>query len=149
MIVSAQALRLLADLAAPSPQAWFGTRRPVPRAVIETAMAESATHTRNLTRRAVRALRQIDGLTVYEPDERAPLVSFTVAGLDPMAIAEALDRRGVEARAGCHGATLAHRALGLDPPAGCRLSFALYNTTEEVDRATSAVAEIATRAYAR
>src|SRR6185312_3575543 len=29
---------------------------------------------------------------------------------------------GVESRAGCHCATLAHHALGLNPPASCRLS---------------------------
>jgi selenocysteine lyase/cysteine desulfurase len=39
-------------------------------------------------------------------------------------------------------ATLAHRALGLDPPASCRLSFYLYNTVEEIDRAAGALAWI-------
>ncbi|HWB35209.1 MAG TPA: aminotransferase class V-fold PLP-dependent enzyme, partial [Rugosimonospora sp.] len=73
---------------------------------------------------------------------RAPLVAFNVAGHNPMDLAGALDALGVEARAGCHCATLAHHALGLDPPASCRLSFAVYNTPEEVDRATAAVARI-------
>ena len=49
----------------------------------------------------------------------------------------------MESRAGCHCATLAHRALGLNPPASCRLSFYLYNTPGEVDRAVDAVAAIA------
>ena len=49
----------------------------------------------------------------------------------------------MESRAGCHCATLAHHALGLNPPASCRLSFYLYNTPGEVDRAVEAVAEIA------
>jgi cysteine desulfurase/selenocysteine lyase len=61
-----------------------------------------------------------------------------------MAVAEALDRAGIEARAGCHCATLAHHSLGLDPPASCRLSFYLYNTPTEVDQAVAAVAAIAT-----
>jgi len=59
-----------------------------------------------------------------------------------MGVAEALDTYGIEARAGCHCATLAHHALGLDPPASCRLSFALYNTAEEVDRAVAALARV-------
>jgi cysteine desulfurase/selenocysteine lyase len=50
----------------------------------------------------------------------------------------------VESRAGCHCATLAHHALKLNPPASCRLSFYLYNTPEEIDRAVAAVAAIAT-----
>ncbi len=58
-------------------------------------------------------------------------------------MAEALDRAGVEARAGCHCATLAHHALGLSPPASCRLSFYLYNTPGEVNQAVAAVAAIA------
>jgi hypothetical protein len=45
--------------------------------------------------------------------------------------------------AGCHCATLAHHAFGLTPPASCRLSFYLYNTPDEVDRAVDAVAAIA------
>jgi hypothetical protein len=46
----------------------------------------------------------------------------------------------VESRAGCHCATLAHHALRLSPPASCRLSFYLYNTLDEVDKAVAAVA---------
>jgi hypothetical protein len=49
----------------------------------------------------------------------------------------------VESRAGCHCAALAHHALSLTPLASCRLSFYLYNTLDEVDRATDAVAAIA------
>ena len=46
---------------------------------------------------------------------------------------------GVESRAGCHCATLAHHDLGLTPPASCRLSFALYTDDEDVDRALDAL----------
>jgi selenocysteine lyase/cysteine desulfurase len=59
-------------------------------------------------------------------------------------VAEALNRAGVESRAGCHCATLAHHALKLTPPASCRLSFYLYNTPDEVDQAVAAVAAIST-----
>ena len=52
---------------------------------------------------------------------------------------------GVESRAGCHCATLAHHALRLDPPASCRLSFYFYNTLDDVDRAVDAVAAVAAR----
>jgi cysteine desulfurase/selenocysteine lyase len=103
-------------------------------------------HTRTLTARALEALGEIDGLTVHGPTvagRRTPLVSFTIAGVNPFDIADGLNRYGIESRAGCHCATLAHRALGLDPPASCRLSFYLYNTADDVDRATSALARVA------
>ncbi|HVN11557.1 MAG TPA: aminotransferase class V-fold PLP-dependent enzyme [Kineosporiaceae bacterium] len=143
VIVSAQALRLMLDLAldGASPP-WFGTSRPIPREAVQAAMRRIGDHTRRLTEQAVAGLREIDGLTLYGPPdaaERSPLVAFTVAGTDPMAIAAGLDRLGVESRAGCHCATLAHRDLGLDPPASCRLSFALYTSTQDVERALGAL----------
>jgi len=139
-IVSAQALRLLIDLVMPT--SFAGESGPVPRVAIEEAMGRVGWHTANLTARCMAGLTKIKGLRVYGPEHRTPLVAFNVPGISPFALAEALDRRGVESRAGCHCATLAHRALGLDPPASCRLSFALYNTVEDVDRAVEAVAEI-------
>jgi len=69
-------------------------------------------------------------------------VAFNLADRDPVSVAEALNRAGVESRAGCHCATLAHHALKLTPPASCRLSFYLYNTPDEVDQAVAAVAAI-------
>jgi cysteine desulfurase/selenocysteine lyase len=105
----------------------------------------SAWNTR-LTARALDGLGAIPGITIYGPRDaaaRTSLVAFNVAGHDPVAVAEGLDRAGVEARAGCHCATLAHHALGLSPPASCRLSFYLYNTPAEVDQAVDAVAAIA------
>ena len=88
----------------------------------------------------------IDGLTWYGPalgTPRSPLLAFTVDGVDPMRLAEGLDIEGVEARAGCHCATLAHRDLGLTPPASCRLSFALYTSPDDVARAMDAVRRVA------
>ena len=139
-IVSAEALRLLIDLVMPT--SFAGRSGPLPRIAIEEAMARIGRHTANLTARCLAGLAEIKTVRVYGPEHRTPLVAFNATGISPFALAEALDRRGVEARAGCHCATLAHRALGLDPPASCRLSFALYNTVEEVDRAVEAVAEI-------
>ena len=102
---------------------------------------------RQLTSRALTGLGGIPGLTVYGPRDaarRTSLVAFNLAGRDPVGVAEALNRAGVESRAGCHCATLAHHALRLSPPASCRLSFYLYNTPDEVDQAVAAVAAIAT-----
>jgi cysteine desulfurase/selenocysteine lyase len=142
-ILSAQALRLLIDLVMPT--TFFGGAGPLPRVAIEEVMTRVNRHTAELTARCMAGLSDIPNLLVYGPEHRTPLVSFNLAGVSPFTVAEALDRRGVEARAGCHCATLAHQALGLDPPASCRLSFALYNTVDDVDRAIEAVREVAAR----
>jgi cysteine desulfurase/selenocysteine lyase len=152
VIVSAQALRLLADLAGTHRQRYFDTSAALPRSAVTTTMTRVATHTRALTAQALGGLAAIDGLTIYGPAsarDRTPLVAFNADGVSPFAIAETLDRHGVESRAGCHCATLAHRALGLDPPASCRLSFALYNTPDDVDRAVDAVARASRRSRSR
>jgi len=146
-IVSAQALRILLDLAlTPKRPAYFGTGRPVERAAVHAAMSRVSAWNQQLTGRALDGLSAIPGITIYGPRDaarRTSLVAFNLAGRDPVTVAEALNRAGVESRAGCHCATLAHHALNLTPPASCRLSFYLYNTLDEVDRAVAAVADIA------
>ena len=146
-VVSAQALRMVLDLAlTPKRPAYFGTARPVERDAVRDAMNRVAAWNQALTRRALDGLGGIDGITIYGPRDaarRTSLVAFNLAGRDPVGVAQALNEAGIESRAGCHCATLAHHALGLNPPASCRLSFYLYNTPGEVDRAVDAVAEIA------
>jgi cysteine desulfurase/selenocysteine lyase len=147
-IVSAQALRLLLDLAlSPKRPVYFGTGKPLGRHAVQDAMGRITAWNRQLTARALDGLAAIPGITIYGPREverRTSLVAFNLAGHDPMSVAQALDRAGIEARAGCHCATLAHHALKLDPPASCRLSFYLYNTPAEIDTAVAAVTAIAT-----
>jgi cysteine desulfurase / selenocysteine lyase len=136
-IISAQALRLLLDLAlSPDRPAWFGTARPLADTAVRAAMDRVSAWNQQLTRRALDGLGAIDGITVYgprDPARRTSLAAFNLAGRDPFAVAQALDAAGIESRAGCHCATLAHHALNLTPPASCRLSFYLYNTLDEVD----------------
>ena len=143
-IVSAQALRLLLDLAlAPTQARYFGNDRPIEREAVECAMGRVAEWNRMLTARSLERIGAIPGLTLYgprDPARRTSLVAFNVQGHDPIELARALNDAGVEARAGCHCATLAHQALGIS--ASCRLSFYLYNTIDEVERAVDALADI-------
>jgi cysteine desulfurase/selenocysteine lyase len=146
-IVSAQALRLLLDLSlSPRRALYFGSRRPIERGAVELAMRRVADWNRRLTESALERIGAIPGITIYGPRDaaqRSSLVAFNLAGRDPMEVAGALNDAGIESRAGCHCATLAHRALELDPPASCRLSFYLYNTPDEIDHVCGAVAAIA------
>ena len=146
-IVSGQAVRMLLDLAlSPRRPAYFGTGKPIERPAVREAMGRVAAWNRQLTARVLDGLSQIPGITIYGPrqaERRTSLVAFNLTGRDPILTAQLLDRAGIEARAGCHCATLAHHSLKLDPPASCRLSFYLYNTPAEVDRAVAAVAAIA------
>jgi cysteine desulfurase/selenocysteine lyase len=146
VIASAQALRFAVDLMDVSGRSlYFRSNCPVPASAVDVTMASIGEHTSRLTCLAQQLLSDLPGLTIYGPpvdERRAPLVAFNVTGWNPMDIANALNDAGVESRAGCHCATLAHRALGLDPPASCRLSFYLYNSEEDVERAVGALRRI-------
>ena len=142
-IVSAQALRILIDLAlTPRRASYFNTARTIDRAAVQATMQRIGDWNRALTAHALERLAAVPGLTIYGPRDaarRSSLVAFNVAGRNPMQLAEALNARGIESRAGCHCATLAHQQLGLEIPASCRLSFYFYNSIDDVDRAVDAL----------
>lgn len=144
-------MRILLDLAlTPTRPTYFGTSKPIETAAVRAAMHRVSSWNRRLTSRALDGLSAIPGITICGPRDasrRTSLVAFNLTGHDPVVVADALNALGIESRAGCHCATLAHHALKLSPPASCRLSFYLYNTLDEVDRAVHAVATIARRKY--
>ncbi len=117
VIASAQALRLLVDLAL-DPTAAVVRQPPTPpphRRRVGDGPGPAA-RPRPHRPRPRPGAQIIPGLQIYGPGPgiaRSPLLAFNVRGQDPRAIATALDARGVEARAGCHCATLAHLDLGL------------------------------------
>ena len=148
-IASAQALRLLVDLALhPDRSEYFGSERALAADDIASAMTRIAGHNRQLVGYALDRLGCLPGVTIYGPrsaGRRASLVAFNISGWSPFDIAAALNAVGIESRAGCHCATLAHHYLELDPAASCRLSFYLYNTMDEVEFAANALARIIAR----
>jgi len=90
---------------------------------------------------AIPALEAIEGVTVHGPRdsaERGAAVSFAIAGLHPHDIGTIMDREGVAVRAGHHCAKPLVRHLG--SAATTRASFYLYNTLEEVEALTDAIA---------
>ncbi len=109
-----------------------------------------ATAARHRERRGwlVARLREIPGVEVHHPagergDEPGWLavVSFTVAGCDPGALALALDRRGVACRPGLHCAPRAHRTLGTWPAGTVRFSPGPECIEAEIEEAIAALNE--------
>lgn len=74
-------------------------------------------------------------------DEKASVLSFVLAGHDPVEVGKALNAEGIAVRAGHHCAQPILRRLGLE--ATVRPSFAFYNTCEEIDVFLRAVRRIA------
>ena len=63
--------------------------------------------------------------------EKASVLSFVLAGHEPLEVGKALNAEGIAVRAGHHCAQPILRRLGLE--ATVRPSFAFYNTFEEID----------------
>ena len=63
--------------------------------------------------------------------DKGPIVSFEIRGAHPHDVATIIDRSGVAVRAGTHCVMPLLARYGVT--ATCRASFAMYNTTAEVD----------------
>jgi cysteine desulfurase/selenocysteine lyase len=87
-------------------------------------------------------LADIDGVRlVGTAQEKASVLSFVLAGREPLEVGKALNAEGIAVRAGHHCAQPILRRLGLE--ATVRPSFAFYNTFDEIDVFINAVRRIA------
>lgn len=96
-------------------------------------------HERQLAQYAHEALSEVAGVTVYgpPPGERTGLVTFNLDTVHPHDLASLLDTHGVAIRAGHHCCMPLHDKLGI--AASARASFAMYNTTEDIDALIEAI----------
>lgn len=142
-IISAQSIRLLMDFSLnPGQYKYFMTDKKLETPDIEKAMKNIESHGKVLIEEALEILKEIPAIKIYgpkNPENRVSLVAFTCGNKNPFEIAENLSKLGVESRAGCHCATLAHYFYKLNPPASCRISFYIYNDINDVRKACSAV----------
>jgi len=145
-ILSAQAIRLLMDFSLhPEQQKYFLTDKVLTRAAVKKAMNNIESHEKMLINKALKILGSAPSIKIYgpkNPENRTSLIAFTCDHKTPFEIAEELNKLGIESRAGCHCATLAHHYYQLNPPASCRLSFYIYNDLEDVKKACEAVKKI-------
>ncbi|MCY8309406.1 cysteine desulfurase SufS [Bacillus vallismortis] len=103
----------------------------------EIGLDEISRHEHKLAAYALERFRQLDGVTVYGPEERAGLVTFNLDDVHPHDVATVLDAEGIAVRAGHHCAQPLMKWL--DVTATARASFYLYNTEEEIDKLAEAL----------
>ncbi|MDO6707776.1 cysteine desulfurase CsdA [Photobacterium sp. 1_MG-2023] len=94
-------------------------------------------HIHALRQKALDGIKDIDGLRVIGLQPEASLFSFVVDGIHHHDIATLLDEQGVTLRAGNHCAHPMLDALGLTGT--LRVSLALYNTEEDIERFVAAL----------
>ncbi|MDU0156665.1 cysteine desulfurase SufS [Bacillus cabrialesii] len=103
----------------------------------EIGLDEISRYEHKLAAYALERFRQLDGVTVYGPEERAGLVTFNLDDVHPHDVATVLDAEGIAVRAGHHCAQPLMKWL--DVSATARASFYLYNTEEEIDKLVEAL----------
>ena len=84
------------------------------------------------------ALRQMNDVTLFGPDESAGIVSFVMDGVHPHDLGTILDEANVAIRAGHHCAQPLMHHLGV--PATARASFGLYSDESDVDALLEGIA---------
>ncbi len=93
------------------------------------------------------SLRQIPNLTLHEPrpeDEKQPVISFNITGLNCSDIGSRLDREfNIMSRVGLHCAPRAHQNIGTFPQGTVRLSPGYFNHPKEITETARAIAIIA------
>jgi len=115
--------------------------------LLEVGIENVRRHEQELTGLLLSGLKEIKGVTLYGPcdgSRQTAVVSLNVAGVDCGELSFMLDRKyGIISRSGLHCSPLAHRTIGTIKKGTCRLSPGYFNTSEDIEKAVRAVAEIA------
>jgi selenocysteine lyase/cysteine desulfurase len=103
-------------------------------------------HEMELFARLQEGLQEIRGVRLHggtQLEERLPVLSFTVDGLDPADIGTFLDvEHEIACRTGLQCAPLIHEQMGTAPRGTVRLSLGPLNTCDHIDAAIDAVTAI-------
>ncbi|MDD2489641.1 MAG: cysteine desulfurase [Bacilli bacterium] len=88
-------------------------------------------HEQMLKQYAVQKLNSLPNIEVYNPNTKAGIIAFNVKGVFSQDTAVYLNKYNVCVRAGNHCAKMLSEDINVSST--CRISFYLYNTTEEID----------------
>ena len=101
-----------------------------------------AAHEAELLAYGTRAIQQVPGLRLIgTAGDKASVLTFTLEGAHPQDIGMMLDLDGIAIRTGHHCAMPLHERFGLN--ASARASFAVYNTTDDIDALTRSLHRVA------
>ena len=107
----------------------------------ELGMNEIAIYESDLLAYCTKKMMEITGMVIYGTQkEKSGVITFNVAGVHPYDLGVMLDKMGVAARSGrlCADPVMDHYQV----PATIRISFAVYNTFEEIDRFIEALIKV-------
>ena len=103
-------------------------------------------HEITLWNRLYRRIKDTVRIKIYDENHAGGIFLFNIVGISSSEVADMLSRKGICVRSGYHCAALAHRALLTDVDCcggAIRVSFSVYNTTDEVDALAKEILDIA------
>lgn len=104
-------------------------------------MDEVAAYESELLAYCTSKMLEIPGMTIYGTQkEKSGVITFNVEGIHPYDLGIMLDKMGIAARSGrlCADPVMDHYQV----PATVRISFAIYNTYDEIDRFIEALTRV-------
>ncbi|SPP99520.1 putative cysteine desulfurase [Candidatus Sulfobium mesophilum] len=111
----------------------------------DVGMENVQAHDRRLIAHALERMREISNVNIYgstNEKDRLSVITFNVKDVGCHAVAKVLSlRENIMIRSGFHCAQPLHDRLGVGPTA--RLSFYLYNTTDEIGKAVELLGKVA------
>jgi len=114
--------------------------------VLSRGLDEIKSKEENLTKVFIEGIGNLPGITLYgqtSVDQRIPVVSFNIDGMDPAAVAWEIDERfKIMSRSGLQCAPAAHKTIGTYPVGTVRFSFSYFNTEEQVIQSIEALEQI-------
>ncbi len=96
----------------------------------------------HLCRQTVQMLGNIRGVKLYLPEYLGSCLLFSVDGMPSEEVADALNVGGICVRAGFHCAALAHSTLSTPESGAVRLSFSVFNTHGEIEKAIRQISNL-------
>ena len=100
--------------------------------VNDIGIEEISNHEEELLKYATSRLEQFGGITIYGTSKyKAGVISFNLDGAHPSDVGILLDKLGIAVRTGQHCTQPIMDYFGI--PGTVRISFAVYNTKEEID----------------
>jgi cysteine desulfurase / selenocysteine lyase len=100
-----------------------------------------ASYENELLKYGTAALQEIEGLKIIgQAKEKVSVISFVLDGIHPQDVGVILDQQGIAVRTGHHCTQPLMKRLGLAGTS--RASFAVYNTTEEIDRLVNGIRKV-------
>lgn len=95
-------------------------------------------HEQGLTKRLLEGLQSMEAVSIVgKPTHESHVVSFNVRGMHPHDVAQSLAQQRIAVRAGNHCCAPLYERLGLN--GSVRVSLALYNTVDDIERLLQAL----------